>query len=112
LPSDQRTPQRWFNTSGFVTASSQQLANNLVTFPNLFAGIRSGVYNSWDISALKNFQIHEKHRFQFRGEFLNVFNHPTGFAPPNTSPTSSAFGQVTTQYGWPRTIQLGLKYLF
>jgi hypothetical protein len=112
LPSDQRTPQRWFNTSGFVTASSQQLANNLITFPTLFSGIRSGIYNSWDISALKNIQIHEKHRFQFRGEFLNVFNHPTGFAPPNTSPTSSAFGQVTTQYGWPRTIQLGLKYLF
>jgi hypothetical protein len=112
LPANQRTPQRWFNTSGFVTSPSEQLAYNLITFPTLFSGIRSGIYNSWDVSMIKNFQIHERHKFQFRGEFLNLFNHPTGFAPPNTSPTSSAFGQVTTQYGWPRTIQLGLKYLF
>ncbi len=112
LPDDQRTPQRWFNTSGFVTAPSQQLANNLITFPPRFAGIRSDIYNSWDMSLIKYTTIHENHKIQFRGEILNVFNHPTGFAPPSTNPTSSTFGQVTSQFSWPRTIQLGLKYVF
>jgi hypothetical protein len=112
LPADQRTPERWFNTSGFVTASAQQLSNNLITFPQYFAGIRSGIYNAWDMSAIKYLTIREGHKIQIRGEFLNIFNHPTGFAPPNTSPTSTAFGHVTSQYSWPRTIQLGLKYVF
>jgi hypothetical protein len=112
LPADQRTPLRWFNTSGFVTAPSQQLASNLIALSPMFAGIRSDIYNSWDASMIKYITIHEVHKIQFRGEFINVFNHPTGFAPPNTTPTSSAFGQVTSQYSWPRTIQLGLKYVF
>jgi hypothetical protein len=112
LPADQQTPQRWFNINGFNRNSSQQLASNLITLSPLFAGIRSDVYNQWDANLMKDFQIHEQHTFQFRAEFLNVFNHPTGFAPPNTSPTSTAFGTVSSQYGWPRTIQLGLKYLF
>jgi hypothetical protein len=34
------------------------------------------------------------------------------FGPPNTSPTSTAFGQVTSQRGYPRRIQLGAKLLF
>jgi hypothetical protein len=113
LPADQQTPQRWFNTdAGFNRNPAQQLSSNLITFPQLFAGIRADVYNQWDASLIKNFQIHEGHRFQFRSEFLNVFNHPTGFAAPNTTPTSTAFGTVTTQYSWARTIQIGLKYIF
>jgi hypothetical protein len=43
---------------------------------------------------------------------LNAFNHPSGWAPPNTTPTSSAFGQVTGIYALPRIIQLGLKFVF
>src|SRR5262249_60858012 len=40
LPASQRTWQHWFNTTGFVTNSSQQLANNVRTFPLMFSGIR------------------------------------------------------------------------
>jgi len=31
---------------------------------------------------------------QFRGEFYNAFNH-ADFAAPNTTPTSTAFGQIS-----------------
>jgi hypothetical protein len=113
LSSGARSVERWFNTdAGFVRPSAQQLDSNLRTFPLRFGGIRAGSVNTWDMSVLKNTRIYESHQVQFRAEFLNALNHPTGFAPPNTSPTSSAFGQVTSTYVLPRIIQFGIKYLF
>ena len=40
LSSSQRSVNRWFNTAGFVTASAQQLASNIRTFPKALAGVR------------------------------------------------------------------------
>ncbi len=34
-------------------------------------------FNQWDISAIKNFEIREHIRLQFRGESFNVVNHPS-----------------------------------
>ena len=34
------------------------------------------------------------------------------FTAPNTSPTSTAFGQVTGAYNWQRIIELGAKIAF
>ena len=113
LSSDQRSVNRWFNTdAGFVKDNSMQLAYNVRTSSLRFAGLRAGAYNSWDVSMLKNTKIKERHEIQFRGEFLNLFNHQTAFAPPDTDPTSSTFGRVFNSYSIPRTIQLGIKYLF
>lgn len=111
LGGDQRSVSRWFNTSGFVTASSLALANNVQTFPSMFSYIRADGQNQADISFLKNTQIRENVRMQFRVEAINALNHPQ-FSPPNTTPTSSAFGQVTTEWSWPRVIQFGLKIQF
>jgi hypothetical protein len=111
LPSDKRSVQHWFNTSGFVTASSQQLANNIQTLPTAFSYIRGDGQNQEDLSFLKNTQIKENMRLQFRAEAINAFNHPQ-FLAPNTTPTSTAFGQVTTEWSWPRVIQFGLKLQF
>lgn len=113
LPSSQRSAERWLNTdAGFLKDSSKQLAYNLRMFPIRFSGVRSGSYNVWDMSLLKNTKIREVHEVQFRAEFLNAFNHTTGFAPPDTDPTSSSFGQVFSSYANPRIVQFGLKYLF
>jgi hypothetical protein len=111
LPGDQRSISRWFSTSGFVTASSQALANNIQTLPTLFSYIRGDGQNQVDISLLKNTRIRENIRVQFRAEAINAMNHPQ-FSTPNTTPTSSAFGQVTTEWSWPRVIQFGLKVQF
>jgi len=43
--------------------------------------------------------------------FINAFNHPQVTAP-NTTPTSSAFGQLTGAYNWNRLIEFGLKVSF
>jgi hypothetical protein len=111
LPPGQRTPERWFNTSGFERAPASQLQFNYREFPSRLNNVRGDGVNTWDLSVLKNMRIQERVNLQFRGEFLNAFNH-VNFAPPNTSPTSTAFGQVTSQLGYPRRIQLMLKVLF
>jgi hypothetical protein len=112
LPSSQRRPERWFNTeAGFDKSSARQLSNNYRLMPTRFNDVRANGINSFDLSALKNTNIGERFRLQFRGEFLNAFNH-VFFGSPNTSPTSTAFGQVTSQTGYPRRIQLGFKLLF
>jgi hypothetical protein len=67
--------------------------------------------NNWDLSVIKNTAIREDVQLQFRAEFINAWNH-TQFAAPNTTPSSTAFGMVTAETQWPRTIQLGLKLLF
>ena len=47
----------------------------------------------------------------FRAEGINALNHPQ-FLAPNTTPSSTAFGQVTAEWSSPRTIQFALKILF
>jgi len=101
----------WFNTSCFNRNSAQQLADNLITLSPRFSGIRADAYNSWDMALMKDTTIREKMALEFRTEALNVFNQVT-FAPPNTSPTSTSFGQVTAQMNVPRRLQFTLRLKF
>jgi len=50
-------------------------------------------------------------QLQFHAEAINARNHPQ-FLAPNTTPTSTAFGQVTGEWTWPRAIQFGQNLLF
>lgn len=82
-------------------------------------GVGPGQFN-WDISILKNTQITERVRMQFRTDFYNAFNHPQ-FSDPG----SGAFGSVgfvdvnnpvanaiTHTNVNPRLIQFGVHFLF
>jgi len=112
LPKSRRTPDRWFNIdAGFERNSQRQLGSNYRLMPSRFNDVRGDGFNLWDLSAIKNTRIREDISFQFRAEFLNAFNHAL-FANPNSSSTSTAFGMVTSQRGYPRRIQLGMKALF
>ncbi len=111
LPPGERNVSRWFNTGNFDRTPANQLSGNYRTFPSRLNDVRADGVNSWDLSVLKNTRIHERVNTQFRAEFLNAFNHPM-FNAPNTSPTSTAFGTVTSQRGYPRRIQLMLKLVF
>jgi hypothetical protein len=64
----------------------------------------------WDFSANKSFRIRELATLQFRSEFFNVTNH-TNFGIPNTTTTSTSFGQIRTTYP-ARQIQFALKLMF
>jgi hypothetical protein len=108
LQLDPRNIYHAFNTTLFNTNSSQQLANNIRTFPPTFGNLRSnGVYN-YDMSFIKDFGIWERVRLQYRAEFFNALNHPQ-FSAPNLSPTSSTFGTITGQANNPRQIQMALR---
>jgi len=84
-----------------------------------------GQFN-WDISIVKNTQITERVRMQFRSDFYNAFNHPQ-FAPPQgtnfgtvgfenagnfTSPLTPTGNFITFTSVNPRLIQFGLHFFF
>ena len=111
LSGSQRSVSQWFNTGCFNRVSGQQLANNLITLSSLFSGVRGDGIYQLDASLLKNTRLREGMNLEIRGEAYNAFNTPQ-FSPPTTTPTSSAFGTVTTQFSTPRTIQLAAKITF
>jgi hypothetical protein len=63
-----------------------------------------------DLGLQKSYRLHEKYRFQLRGEFLDVLNRHqlSGIVTDVTSPL---FGQVTGVYG-NRQVQVGLRLDF
>jgi hypothetical protein len=77
---------------------------------NAFRGPRQ---QNWDFAVTKGFHLGEKHRFQFRTEFFNLFNHPV-FRFPNTINIGSpaTFGRITETAVPARLIQFGLRYSF
>ncbi len=111
LPSDQRTIDRWFNTSAFEKSTANALSRNIITLSSRFSGIRGPGINMLDMSVIKTTAFTERIKAQLRGEFINATNH-TQFSNPNTSPTSASFGTITGTGQLPRTMQLGLKILF
>ncbi len=96
LPSNQRTVAQWFNTSaGFNRNSTQQLEDDIRTFPLRLAGLRANGYNNWDMSLEKRFSVREGMTFELRAEAQDALNHPM-FSAPNTNPVATAFGMVTS----------------
>ncbi len=109
---ENRSPTLWFNTAaGFNRNTAEQLTYNLRQFPTRLSGVRGDNMNNFDLSIIKDTRIRESMKAQFRAEFLNALNHPM-FNNPDTSPTSSAFGTVTSQKNFARRIQLGMKFFF
>lgn len=108
LPSDQRTVQRWFDTTAFrrfTTAQAPTLGNagrNIV--------ISDGIIN-FDIGLAKDFRVTEETRFEFRWEVFNLFNHPN-FGTPVNDFNSPSFGRVFNTSTPERIMQFGLKVLF
>jgi hypothetical protein len=112
LSSSERSADRWFNTSaGFVTASAQQLASNIRTFPKALAGVRGDGQTDWNASLIKHFKLRERINLELRFEGYDIMNHPN-FSDPNTTVTSSAFGTVTSQAGLSREFQGAVRIAF
>jgi hypothetical protein len=69
--------------------------------------INGPTYFNWDASLIKNFQITEGSRFQFRIEAFNVLNRANFFAGQTTTLNinSTNFGRVTSTFD-PRIVQV------
>jgi Carboxypeptidase regulatory-like domain/TonB dependent receptor len=105
---DAHNVNRAFDTKRFVTASGQQLSNDLRRFPIAFSNLRGDGIANFDLAVIKSFPIHERVRLVYHCEFFNAFNHPV-FTDADNSPTSTTFGQITNQLNLPRHIQMALK---
>jgi hypothetical protein len=92
------TSHPWFDTSSFAQPVG-------AVFGNMGQEVYKGPGQvTTNTSLFRSFPIHESTSLELRVDALNTFNHPT-FAAPNTSLTSSSFGQVTATTGNARTLQ-------
>lgn len=74
--------------------------------------MRADSINILDVSPHKNIAIREGMRAQFHVESSDCLDH-VQFNLPNTTPTSTAFGTVTSEQGHgQRQIVFALKLLF
>lgn len=114
LSPDDRTIDRWFNTSVFQNPADWTLGNVGRTLPNVRA---PGIFDI-AFSAFKSFRIMEKTRLDFRTEMFNAinwvnYNSPNASYTPNRQGvnTNPNFGRILSA-GAARTIQLGLRLEF
>jgi len=100
-----------FDVTRFARNAADQFQYHIRTLSTTFSNIRQDGINQFDASVLKRFALAERSRFELRGEFFNVINHPT-FASPNMQVTNSGFGLISAQSNRPRTVQLGARLIF
>lgn len=97
---------RYFDTTVYTQPAAFTFGNVGPT-----VNIRNDITRNFDLSLFKQFRPIERMAVQFRVEALNAFNTPR-FGGPNTSVTSTTFGQITSQANAPRQLQFGLKLLW
>lgn len=107
----QSTGLQWFDSSAFLNPSSG-------TFGNCGVGtVRGPGENNVDMSFQRKFPTFAGQYFEFRGEAMNLFNHPIFDAPGvwcwgyAGQSCSTWLGMITGTQG-ERNFQLALKYYF
>lgn len=98
------TPNLWYNPAAFVDPAigfQGTVRRTVVLGPG---------FQTFDLSAIKNFAPTERLRVQFRAEFFNIFNHPN-FGTPDMTVTDKTAGVIASAYDG-RDIQFGLKMIW
>src|SRR5262249_38574345 len=105
IPANQ-DPSQWFNPIALQTAVRG-------TFGNAGRNILEGPDQiNVDFSIFKNFQLRERLRLQFRGEFFNILNHPN-FQGNSIQRNFDRAGPGQLAAANPsRQVQFGLKLAF
>ena len=122
LSSGDRTVLHYFNTAAIAQPPVNTIGSN-GQYSNFVGNAGKVVFrgpgvNNWDVALFKNIPIREKVTFQLRGEFYNLFNHPSFTTVDTTAKfnasgvqTSSTFGRLKADQG-PRQIQLAARVSF
>jgi len=99
-----KTVSQWFNPAAFQLAAGHYgtSTNGQLLGPG---------QQNWDIGIIKNTNLTERIRLQFRAEFFNAFNHTNFSGVDNNVQDGKSFGSITGTHV-PRNIQLGLKLYF
>ena len=128
------SPNQWFNNlvcdprpggscpagAVFVLPVSVAGTTTVYHFGDLGRNVVIGpTFNNTDFSIIKNTNLTEKVRMQFRAEFFDIFNHANFGQPGRTAQVgSTSFGVITnTRFptgdsGSSRQIQFAMKLLF
>ena len=108
----QKSVGSWFDASCFPIDSLQTaLTSGTPQFGNAGRNILTGpALHNWDLALLKNFNINERFKLQFRTEFFNTWNFAQ-FGPPQTHVGNPNIGKISSA-AEPRDIQFGLKLSF
>jgi hypothetical protein len=107
--SNPQNPLQWFDTTQFVA----QAPFTLQRTSSRIADLRGPGLGMWNVTLVKNTAITERVKFRLEGQAFNFLNTPF-FGNPNTSVTSSSFGQITGLYSGSasRNIQVAGKISF
>ena len=104
LPSDERTVDRWFDTTAYAAPTPARLGTcgrNTLRGPNL---------TNFDLAVARTFDYFgEDRNLEFRWEVFNVFNTPQ-FGLPDRNISGTAAGRISTLAGDPRVMQFALKF--
>jgi hypothetical protein len=103
LPTSQRSIQKWYDTSCFVSPAQYSFGN---TGRNVLIGPGQ---QTVDFSLGKEFQVTEGRGLQFRVETFNLLNH-ANFDMPGTSIGSGSAGKITSVISHSRQIQLAARF--
>ena len=101
----QRTLTSWFNRAAFAQPAPGTLGDlprNAVVGP---------AYWNIDLAVSKLIAISATQRLELRLESFNLLNH-FNWGDPVTNFNAGTFGRITTQTGFPRIMQFGIKYDF
>lgn len=123
LPSGDRSVLHYFNTSVVQQPSVNTVGSN-GQYSNFVGNAGKVVFrgpgtNNWDVALFKNIHVKERVTLQLRGEFYNLFNHPSFNNVDTTAKfdatghlvANSTLGQLTSDQG-PRQIQLAGRISF
>ena len=105
---ENRSPDNFWNIAAFNATNPElnyrygNTGRNLLTTPGL---------KQWDFSLMKETQIREGHRVEFRFEAFNFPNHPNFLAPATDVRQPATFGKITAARTM-RELQFGVKYVF
>ena len=105
-------PNQWFNPQAFLAPPPNSgFYGNLGRDTYIGPGLAT-----WDFSVLKDTQIHEQWRLQFRAEIFNLLNR-ANFNTPNLivftpSGVSGTAGAITSTSTTARQVQFALKVLW
>ncbi len=100
------TLEQYFEPSAFVSPAAFAYGNS---GRNVLRG--PGV-NTWDFSVIKNTNITDRYRLQWRTDFFNAFNNPQFNPPGNTIGTPQAGRINSTRFSTNRQIQFVMKLFF
>lgn len=95
----------WFKTSAFTQPAAGTFGTQQRN------SLRNPSYWTTDASLRKNFPIRDRVTMQFRFDVFDFLNHPN-WGGANATPTSGAFGTITSKTGDDRQLQLALKMIF